>query len=313
MTNFFSNNTLILGFNCFQVACKELRSSRLFFKLLEAVLKTGNRMNDGTYRGGAQAFKLDTLLKLADVRGTDGKTTLLNFVILEIIRAEGMRAARTLRESQSSFSSIASEDFFDDNPIESGDNYRDLGLKVVSGLSGELENVRKAAGMDADGLAHTVASLGEKLLKIRTFLKTKMENCDEESQFLQSLRCFIVHAEADITSLVEAEKKMRSLVKETTDYFHENSGKDEGLRLFVIVKEFLGMIDKVCKEVKLLPRPSSKTQRAKETPATPSPAMSPARDPPAMSPARDPRQLLFPAIKDRRVDFSDFSSSDEDD
>ncbi|KAE8677285.1 hypothetical protein F3Y22_tig00111540pilonHSYRG00145 [Hibiscus syriacus] len=69
-------------------ACKELKSSLLFLKPLEAVLKTGNRMNDGTFRGGAMAFKLDTLLKLADVKGVDGKTTLLHFGVQEIIRTE---------------------------------------------------------------------------------------------------------------------------------------------------------------------------------------------------------------------------------
>ncbi|KAJ0094617.1 hypothetical protein Patl1_15057 [Pistacia atlantica] len=50
-------------------ACEELRNSRMFLKLLEAVLKTGNRMNVGTTRGDAHAFKLDTLLKLVDVKG----------------------------------------------------------------------------------------------------------------------------------------------------------------------------------------------------------------------------------------------------
>lgn len=59
-------------------------------KLLEAVLKTGNRMNVGTIRGGAEAFKLDALLKLADVKGTDGKTTLLHFVVQEMVRSEGI-------------------------------------------------------------------------------------------------------------------------------------------------------------------------------------------------------------------------------
>ena len=66
----------------------------LFIKLLEAVLKTGNRLNTGTFRGDAKACKLDTLLKLLDVKGVDGKTTLLHFVIQEIIKAEGARAAR---------------------------------------------------------------------------------------------------------------------------------------------------------------------------------------------------------------------------
>ena len=46
-------------------------------------------MNVGTNRGEATAFKLDTLLKLVDVKGTDGKTTLLHFVVQEIIRSEG--------------------------------------------------------------------------------------------------------------------------------------------------------------------------------------------------------------------------------
>ena len=49
-------------------------------KLLEAILKTGNRMIVGTNSGDAHVLKLDILLKLADVKGTDGKTTLQHFV-----------------------------------------------------------------------------------------------------------------------------------------------------------------------------------------------------------------------------------------
>ncbi|KAK8633634.1 hypothetical protein V6N13_014477 [Hibiscus sabdariffa] len=39
-------------------------------------------MDVGTTRGGARAFKLDYLLKLADVKGSDGKTTLHDCTIL---------------------------------------------------------------------------------------------------------------------------------------------------------------------------------------------------------------------------------------
>ncbi|KAJ0090789.1 hypothetical protein Patl1_12862 [Pistacia atlantica] len=38
-------------------------------KASRGVLKDGNRMNVGTNRGDAHAFKLDTLLKLVDVKG----------------------------------------------------------------------------------------------------------------------------------------------------------------------------------------------------------------------------------------------------
>jgi hypothetical protein len=100
---------------CCQSACGELKH-RLFLKLLEAVLKTGNRLNDGTFRGGANAFKLDTLLKLSDVKGADGKTTLLHFVVQEIARSEGVREARLAMESERSPRPSTSDDNSNESP-----------------------------------------------------------------------------------------------------------------------------------------------------------------------------------------------------
>ncbi|CAN6311974.1 unnamed protein product [Urochloa humidicola] len=86
-------NYLRKSFETLEAACEDLRGSRLFLKLLEAVLRTGNRMNVDTNQGEAKA-KLDTLLKLADVKGTDGKTTLLHFVVQEIIRSEEAKSEK---------------------------------------------------------------------------------------------------------------------------------------------------------------------------------------------------------------------------
>lgn len=280
-------------------ACKELRNSRLFLKLLEAVLKTGNRMNDGTYRGGAQAFKLDTLLKLSDVKGADGKTTLLHFVVQEIIWSEGRRAVRVAIENRSNsnitISSLNSDDLTEDVPEQSEDQYRTLGLKAVSCLSNELENVKKAAGLDAEALTSTVASLGHRLVKTKEFLNTDMRNLKEESSFHDSLKAFVEHADADITYLLEEEKRIRLIVKNTTDYFYGSAGRDEGLRLFVIVRDFMGMVDKACKVVREAPKKVIKMPRNKDNPTSQS--------------IPEPRQLLFPAIKERHMD--DFSSDDE--
>nr|KYP53459.1 Formin-like protein 5 [Cajanus cajan] len=232
--------TTMESFAILEVACKELRSSRLFLKLLEAVLKTGNRMNDGTFRGGAQAFKLDTLLKLSDVKGTDGKTTLLHFVVLEIIRSEGAKAVRK-----------AKSDDLHDSTQETEDRFHEIGLQVVSRLSSELENVKKAAVIDADSLTGTTAKLGHGLVKIRDLVNKTMKN-------------------------------------------------DEGIRLFVVVRDFLVMVDKVCKEVRDTQKKAAKTQK-QETPRGAS--SSETRPPP------DFRQRLFPAIAERRI--GDLSSDDE--
>ncbi|GAB2284642.1 hypothetical protein Dimus_019094 [Dionaea muscipula] len=300
------------SFTTLEVACKELRSSRLFLKLLEAVLKTGNRMNVGTFRGGAQAFKLDTLLKLSDVRGTDGKTTLLHFVVQEIIRTEGIRAARALRDSES-FSSIKSEDLLDDIINEdTEEHYRTLGLQVVSGLGGQLENVRKAACLDADVLTGTIAKLGNSLIKTRNFLNNDImqNNIDDEEDkgnngFHKVLKSFVQHGEGDIIWLLEEEKRVMGLVKSTVDYFHGNSGKDEGLRLFVIVRDFLIMLDKACKEVRENPRRPSRRQK-RDPPSRQTSTETP-RQPPS---SPDLHLRLFPAIAERRV--GDDSSSDDD-
>ncbi|KAK6132964.1 hypothetical protein DH2020_033255 [Rehmannia glutinosa] len=229
-----------------------------------------NRMNDGTFRA-------------------------------EIIRSEGIRAARAAKEMRS-MSSFKSEDLIDDTTQDSDETLKSIGLQVVSGLSGELENVKKAAILDVDGLTGTVAKLGHGLVKARDFLNSDMKNAAEENGFYQTLRGFVQSAEAEVMWLLDEEKRITALMKSTADYFHGNAGKDEGLRLFVIVRDFLIILDKVCKEVKNAPKKPVRTTRKEDSVAT-----TPPPNPRKTNPA-DPRRL-FPAITDRRMDSS---SSDDD-
>lgn len=223
------------SFTTLEVACNKLTSSRLFLRLLEAVLKTGNRMNDGTYRGGAQAFKLDTLLKLSDVKGTDGKTTLLSFVVQEIIRYEGIKVARTRG--------------LDPNN-ETPEYLKKLGMDVVSKLSEELNDVKKAAIVDGEMLTSTVSKLGNMLKKTKDFMNEEMKTAEGATEFNVALMRFLEYAEADIKWMIEEEKRIMTLVKNTADYFHGKSGKDEGIRLFAIVRDFLKILDTTCNEVR---------------------------------------------------------------
>ncbi|XP_065862239.1 formin-like protein 5 [Euphorbia lathyris] len=287
------------SFGTLEVACEELTNSRLFLKLLEAVLKTGNRMNDGTFRGGAQAFKLDTLLKLSDVKGTDGKTTLLHFVVQEIIRSEGVRSALAKKNHTLSNVSIKTDDLLEDVSSDKEEDYQNLGLQVVSHLSSELENVKKAAAIDADILTGTVAKLGNSLLITKDFLHKEMENLGEGSEFHEILESFVESAEADVTYLLEEEKRIMTLVKTTGDYFHGKAGKDEGLRLFAIVRDFLMILDKVCREV------GEAQKRAKSLRKVSSGSSQPS----SQQPPPDLRSRLFPAITERQMRSS---SSDDD-
>ncbi|KAJ7973342.1 Formin-like protein [Quillaja saponaria] len=233
------------SFSMLEEACKELRSSRLFLKLLETVLKTGNRMNVGTIRGGARAFKLDTLLKLSDVKGTDGKTTLLHFVVQEIIRAEGIRASDSIMGRITQINKNRTVE-------EKEEDYRNMGLDLVCGLSTELYNAKKTATIDLDVLASSVSNLSDGKAKLHHLIYKQLHVNEKSGEFVNTMKSFIDYADKNLKDLQEDEDKVISRVKEITEYFHGDVSKEEAnpLRIFVIVRDFLGMLDNVCKELR---------------------------------------------------------------
>lgn len=215
-------------------------------KLLEAVLKTGNRMNVGTNRGDAQAFKLDTLLKLIDVKGTDGKTTLLHFVVQEIIKLEGSRVSTTKNNSPA-------ERTNGQPSLHNDIELRKRGLEVVTGLGGELMNVKKAAAMDSNSLSMDVTKLARGIIKVGEVLQLNEKSglVKTSKRFTESMNGFLKKAEVEIVKIQSQESNTLSRVKELTEYFHGNLAQEEArpLRIFIVVKDFLGVLDQVCKEV----------------------------------------------------------------
>ncbi|ONM05328.1 formin-like protein 4 [Zea mays] len=239
-------NYLRKSFQTLEGACDDLKGSRLFLKLLEAVLQAGNRMNVGTNRGQARAFKLDTLLKLADVKGADGKTTLLHFVVQEMVRSEEDARTTSERAAEDEARKIARDETFRSKQ----------GLKVVSGLSGELGNVRKAAAMDFDVLHGYVSKLQAGLGGVRSVLALEKQCAQLQAQghhhrFFARMRGFLEEAGAEIGRVRRDEERALGRVKEITVYFHGDAAREEAhpLRIFVVVRDFLSTLDRVCREV----------------------------------------------------------------
>lgn len=292
-----STQTLELG-------CEELRTRGLFIKLLEAILKAGNRMNAGTSRGNAQAFNLTALRKLSDVRSSDGKTTLLNFVVEEVIRAEGKRCVvnrnRSLNRTNSNQNSKISTSK-DDRERE----YLMLGLPVVGGLSAEFSNVKNAATIDYDALAKTCSDLAARVAEIRQLL-TQCGN-GEGGGFERKMKGFLDAAEEELKAAKEEQTRVMQLVRRTTEYYQAGASKDlekHPLQLFVIVRDFLGMVDQVCANVSrnLQKRKTSTTGVGSSSP--PSPATRPSVKFPVLPPN---------FMSDRSKSSSSESDDDDDD
>lgn len=235
-----------------ELACKEIKSHNLFLKLLEAILKAGNRMNAGTARGNAKAFNLSALCKLSDVKSTDGKTTLLHFVVEEVVRAEGKRLVinrnHSLRRSGSSSSSSNVSISNKTSREEKEKEYIKLGLPVVGGVSEELTNVKKAAAIDYDSLVSTCSLMGGRMRDIRVFLS----GCKNNDGFVKEMKGFLEASEAELTMVIDEQMRVMEIVKRTTEYYQPGSLKEKNvppLQLFVIVKDFFVMFDKVCVDI----------------------------------------------------------------
>eukprot|EP00252_Welwitschia_mirabilis_P014797 TRINITY_DN3279_c0_g2_i1.p1 TRINITY_DN3279_c0_g2~~TRINITY_DN3279_c0_g2_i1.p1 ORF type:complete len:1110 (+),score=268.25 TRINITY_DN3279_c0_g2_i1:355-3684(+) len=61
-------------------ASQEVRESLKLRKIMQTILSLGNALNQGTARGAAIGFKLDSLLKLTDTRARNNKMTLMHYL-----------------------------------------------------------------------------------------------------------------------------------------------------------------------------------------------------------------------------------------
>ncbi|KAJ0104743.1 hypothetical protein Patl1_17950 [Pistacia atlantica] len=204
-----------------ELGCKELRTRGLFLKLLEAILKAGNKMNAGTSRGDAQGFNLTALRKLSDVKSTDGKTTLLHFVVEQVIRSEGRRCVISRNHSLGRSNTLRSKN-------------RDLNS---DGLTAEDK--------DKEYLKLGLPAVGS--LRLVTRCAT-----GEKGGFLREMKGFLEECEEELKVVREEQIRVMELVKRTTEYYQAGGAKDRWahpIQLFGIVKDFLDMVDRVCTDI----------------------------------------------------------------
>ncbi|XP_020672609.1 formin-like protein 16 [Dendrobium catenatum] len=281
------------------LACNELRTRDLFLKLLEAILKAGNRMNAGTARGNAQAFDLTALRKLSDVKSTDGKTTLLHFVVEEVVRSEGKRctavnrSSSILRSASRNFRSGEDPEAHRQAREEREREYMMLGLPIVGGLSADFTNVKKAAGIDHDAVAGGCESLTARVAEIWQLMKSWKE---EEGEFMKEMTRFLEAAVEEIEKVKEEKKSVMDKVRRTIEYYQPAASKDNAakpLQLFVIVRDFLGMVDQACVDItRNLQKKKQLQQQKTLTPPPPRPMEE--------TPERLP-ELKLASVKEERI------------
>lgn len=198
-----------------QHACDELKGSGKFVKLLEAVLVIGNYLNGDSSRGDAKGFKLDALLKLMDVKGSNRQTTLLHFVMAELIKVD----------------------------------------EQILYLPDELKGIKPASTLKLESIMASIEDLdrGLELTKQEIeFARTDLSNVSAfKSRFLDSMLPFYEDCSVHVVELKELLNVTLDKLRDVTEYFGEN-GDEKPLRqleLFRTMHQFLNMFDHVSKEI----------------------------------------------------------------
>jgi hypothetical protein len=164
-------------------ACTEVRDNKRLLALLEYILAIGNYINGSTFRGAAFGFKLDSLLKMLEVKSNDGRSTLMHYVV-DALEASSQHQALL--------------EFMDDMPSVSA-----------------AARVQPLAQVTSD-----VGKLGTGLVNIE---KEVTQIDDSSDKFVAVMTKFHQVAATKVTGLREAHAKMSESFKELLKFFCEDA------------------------------------------------------------------------------------------
>ena len=89
MENFNNSFNEVMGYlKPLSLVCNQIIESEKLQQILITVLTIGNVMNAGTRTGDAAGFTFDSLLKLTQTKSMDGKTTVLDYIVMIFIEKD---------------------------------------------------------------------------------------------------------------------------------------------------------------------------------------------------------------------------------
>lgn len=196
-------------------ACKELNSSKRLKVVMRKVLSIGNFLNSGTPKGGALGITVKSLPKLADSKGKDKKTTLMDFLVL------------TLRESSTPEMDLVH--FYED-----------------------LKTANDATQTSVKGLAAEVEILARDLLKIDRGAKQLKAEIKELSPLMESwfesIEKFVNFYEDELVGLHSDVSETEKEYKQLLERFGEKNTVDSE-EIFTTMHEFIEAYQKSLRSI----------------------------------------------------------------
>lgn len=180
--------------------CQQLCESHSFVSVLQYLLVIGNYLNENAGKGKAKGFRLSTLTKTVQLRGSDRNFTLLHALVEQLLLHEP---------------------------------------SLVS-FTEELAEFEATPGASIKGLTAEVDVLKNELQKIVQFRKTakKRKLGDDYPNFIKDLKTVIERYQSDLSALTKTCEEMKKLYSVILVKFGEAADQDSQ-ELFGVICQFL--------------------------------------------------------------------------
>lgn len=185
-------------------AASEVKESGKLRQIMQTILTLGNALNQGTARGSAVGFKLDSLLKLSDTRARNNKMTLMHYL------------CKLLAEKMP----------------ELLDYDKDLG------------HLEAASKIQLKNLAEEMQAVSKGLEKVELELTAAQNDGPVSAGFQKVLKSFLDSAEAEVRSLISLYSDVGRNADSLSQYFGEDPARCPFEQVTQILFVFTKMFNK---------------------------------------------------------------------
>nr|CAD1825012.1 unnamed protein product [Ananas comosus var. bracteatus] len=211
--------------NVINSASEEVRSSVKLKRIMQTILSLGNALNQGTARGSAIGFRLDSLLKLSDTRARNNKMTLMHYL------------CKVLADK----------------------------LPDVLDFQKDLVNLEAASKIQLKYLAEEMQAIQKGLEKVEQELTASESDGPISETFHKTLKEFLVVAEAEVRSLTSLYSAVGRNADALALYFGEDPVRCPFEQVVSTLLSFMKMFERAHEEnLKQLEMEKKKAQKEAE-------------------------------------------------
>ncbi|URD91711.1 C2 domain of PTEN tumor-suppressor protein [Musa troglodytarum] len=211
--------------NTINSVSEEIRSSVKLKKIMQTILSLGNALNQGTARGSAIGFRLDSLLKLSDIRARNNKMTLMHY-LCKVIADK---------------------------------------LPEVLDFRNDLVRLEAASKIQLKILAEEMQAISKGLEKVEKELTSSDSDGPVSETFCKTLKEFLVVAEADVRSLTSLYSGVGRSADMLARYFGEDPAHCPFEQVVSTLLDFTRMFERAHEEnCKQLEQERKKSQKEAE-------------------------------------------------